>query len=221
MTRPTGRRDEGMSLVEVLVSLGVFGVLMVIVSAFFVSGFGAIRDANALSSVQQDQRNAVLFISKVLRFIDNETEGYVPGTAIQSATSSEMRFFTNSGIGTVNGYPYDVTLRVVDSGANAGIVADIREPVVSPEGVVTSYTSLPPRVLLRATPGNVPTMTFTYYTSSIASGSSVDVVSDPPPASDPAAFAAWTASIDKILVRITDSGSGLVSEQMVTLVNPR
>lgn len=219
MTTGDRRRDEGMSLVEVLVALGVFGVLMVVVSAFFISGFGAIRDANALSSVQQEQRNAVLFISKMLRYIDNETEGYVPGTAIKSATATEMRFFTNSGIGSVNGYPYDVTVRNIASGVNAGVVAEIREPVVS-NGVVTSYTTLPTRVLVRSAPGHVPTLGFTYYTTSIASGSPVDVVSNPPSASNAAAFAAWAQSIDKIKVTITDSGSGLISQQLVSLVNP-
>ena len=208
-----------MSLIEVLVAVGVFGILMVIVSAFFISGFGAIRDANALSSVQQEQRNAVLFISKMLRYIDNETEGYVPGPAITSATATEMRFFTNSGIGSVNGYPYDVTVRTIASGVNAGVVAEIREPVVS-AGVVTSYVALPTRVLVRSAPGYVPALAFTYYQVSTASGTPVDVASPPPPVSDTAAFAAWATSVDKVEVAITDSGSGLVSKQLVSLVNP-
>lgn len=209
-----------MSLVEVLVSVGVFGVLMVIVSGFFIAGFGAIRDANALSSVQQEQRNAVLLISKMLRYIDNETEGYVPGTAIKSATAMEMNFFSNSGLGSVNGYPYDVTVRQVTSGVNAGVIAEIREPVVA-NGVVTSYTTLPTRVLVRSSPGNVPALAFTYYVTSTASGVPVDVEYPPPPASNVAEFQAWAASVDKVRVTISDSGSGLVSQQLVSLVNPR
>lgn len=221
MTAESRRRDEGMSLVELLVAMGIFAILMTLVSAFFVNGYSAIRDANALSSVQQDQRNAVLVASSLLRFTDNVTEGDPPGPSIQAATSQSIRFYTNSGVGAINNYPYDVTLRTITSGPNAGVVAEIREPVVSAAGVVTSYVDLPPRVLVRTHPGSEPSLELTYYRRDVVNGVITDVEAPPPAPTQTAAFATWASSVAKVRVRITDSQSGLVAEQLVTLVNPR
>lgn len=214
-------RDAGVTLTELLVAMGVFGVLMVIVGSGFISVFSGIRDATAFSDVQQDERNAMLWMSRAIRYIDNESEGFDPQPAILSASASEFSFFTNAGLGVVEGAPYRVSLQVVATGANPGLTASVAEPVID-GGVATGYVDLTPLVLMRTTNAQDPVLTFTYLrVVEDAAGNRVDEEIVPPSTDDSAAFTAWVQDLDKVQVLLADSLSGISTEQTIALVNQR
>lgn len=214
-------RDAGVTLTELLVAMGVFGVLMVIVGSGFVAVFSGIRDATAFSDVQQDERNAMLWMSRAIRYIDNESEGFNPQPAILSASASEFSFFTNAGLGVVEGAPYRVSLQVVSTGTNPGLTASIAEPVID-GGLVTGYVDLPPLVLMRTTNTQAPVLTFTYLrVVEDAAGNRVDEEIPPPSTDDSEIFLAWARELDKVQVLLADSLSGISTEQTIALVNQR
>lgn len=214
-------RDAGVTLTELLVAMGVFGVLMVIVGSGFVAVFGGIRDATAFSDVQQDERNAMLWMSRAIRYIDNESEGFTPQPAILSASATEFTFFTNAGLGVVEGAPYRVALGVTTTGANPGVTASIAEPVFE-AGSVTGYVDMAPLVLMRTTTTQQPALTFTYLrVVEDAAGNRVDEVIAPPSADDSEAFTAWATDLDKVRVLLEDTLSGISTEQTIALVNQR
>lgn len=214
------RRDEGLSLVELLVTMGIFGTLMVLVSGLLINGLTSIRDASQYSDVQQDQRNAMLVLARAIRYLDNATEGLTPGPSITEATSDRLRFYSVAGLGDVAGWPYDVTVDVVDSGANPGLTMSVRQPVVTNDDV-SGYTDLAPRTLIRTTAMSQPQVAFTYYVRQDINGELTDLPTAPPSADDTVAFATWASSLSAIGVEITDSNSGLTTEQTIVLVNPR
>jgi Tfp pilus assembly protein PilW len=214
-------RDEGITLTELLVAMGVFGVLMAIVGSGFISVFSGIRDATAFSGVQQDERNSMLFISRAIRYIDNESEGFNSQPAILSANATEFAFFTNAGLGLIEGVPDRVRLNVVAGGTNPGLTAVVAEPNLT-DGVVSGYTDSTPLVLMRTTSAQDPVVTFTYLrVVEDASGARVDEEYIPPVTDDSAVFLAWAADIDKVRVRLADSLSGIFTEQTIVLVNQR
>ena len=218
--RPTAR-DAGVTLTELLVAMGVFGVLMAIVGSGFIAVFSGIRDATSFSDVQQDERNAMLWMSRAIRYIDNESEGFNPQPAIVSASATEFEFFTNAGLGLVEGAPYRVDLGVISTGPNPGLTALVAEPVLV-DGIVTGYTDLAPLALMRTTPTQDPVVNFTYLRAvEDASGTLVDEEFAPPVTDDSVVFAAWAAELDKVRVRIEDSLSGIATEQTIALVNQR
>lgn len=197
-------RDSGVSLIEVVVAMGVFGVLMAIASAFFINAYGGIRDASSLSNVQQQQRNAILRASTAIRFADNATEGRTPTGAVVTATPTTLEFYTRSSMTPTQTSPSRVRLYTSTTAPNEGIVMETTAP-----GASTPTQSL----LVRAEPGQTPSLTFTYLDDS---GSSLGAK----PA-EVAAAATWEARLARILVTIADNPSGLLTEQSVTLVNPR
>ena len=72
------QRDEGFTMVELLVAVGIFAVLMAIVTTGTIRGFQAIREIRSLASVQAEQQNALLWITRLLRYADNPAESLTP-----------------------------------------------------------------------------------------------------------------------------------------------
>jgi prepilin-type N-terminal cleavage/methylation domain-containing protein len=213
--------DRGMTLVELLVAMGVFSVLMVMVSALSIQGFDAVRNATALSEVQAEQQNAMLWMSRLLRYADNPHEAGTPPPAITSATvgvdgiSRDLTFvYPTSDVPT--GEP---TMRMARfSVANGDVVSQVWEPSLG-TGVPTFDQSQTPttRTLVRSRIGHTPSLSFTYW--------AVDGVNQtqvlPPPVTDVLAFTAWAEGVDKVTITLTDTDGQQPLAQTVMLVNPR
>ena len=107
---PTDGPDRGFTLVELLVSIGIFALLMALVSVFMVTGLSALRDASTANSIQAQQQNAVIEMSRQVRYIDNPVPKGVGQPAILWASPDRMVFFSLSGSGEVDRLAYKVML---------------------------------------------------------------------------------------------------------------
>lgn len=194
------RDDSGVSLIEMVVAVGVLGVLMALVSAFFLTAYGGIRDASGLSQVQQEQRNAILQITTALRYADNSTEGSSPGTAFVSAGDDSVTFFSRSRMEPTQGSPSRVSIYVTSADPNPGLVIS----TLAPGAAQPSST-----VAVRAEPGHAPQVAFTYLD---AQGQAITAAQRAVPG--------WEETLHSIGVRLIDSPSGLAIDETVVLVNP-
>lgn len=208
-TTRAGRRDEGFTLVELLVAMGIFSLLMVIVTTIFVQGLRGVTTLNADANVQQEQQNAALWISRLLRYVDNPWEGSAPPAAIDAASSSSITFysFAAAGTSTYDRQPFKVTVK--QSGND--VVSEVTNPVAS-GGTFTWPGTPATRTLVRATTRNKPTLALRYY-----NGQGTELL---PPA-DAAAFPEWARGIESVRFTITDSGSAVIADQTVMIANPR
>lgn len=208
-TARIGRRDEGFTLVELLVAMSIFSVLMIIVTTIFVSGLRGVTLLNADSTVQQEQQNSALWISRLLRYTDNPWEGSAPPAAIDAANGTSITFYTfaAAGTSTYDRQPFKVTVK--KSGTD--IVSEITNPVAS--GGTYTWPGTPvTRTLVRGTKKNVPTLALRYY-----DGQGTELI----PPTDAAAFATWARGVESVRFTITDSGSAELVDQTVMLANPR
>lgn len=229
--RPMVRDDAGLTLVEMITSMAIFLIIMGVVSTGIITGFRTIRDVTQFSDVQVQQQNALLWITRLLRYGDNPVEGLTPtpwavaytGTT-DAAGNNALTFFTYSGTGPVaaDRMPYKAQLRVDASG---NLVSTVWTPRwVSNYGYCWAKTDnaacsaisedIRTRVLVRKTEGHTPSFTLTYRT---AAGQ----VTVPPATGDTATWRAWASAVDTVTVRIADTTPTNVVEQTVRLVNPR
>lgn len=111
-----GPRDRGLTLIELLVAMGLFGVLLAIVGGTFVSitratSFAAARDQNS--------RNASTAMNEVVRQVrgaaDNPQVGASDSPAFLSAGTSSVQFTTLVSTGRA-AVPQQVTFTVGASG---------------------------------------------------------------------------------------------------------
>ena len=70
MRRRRWDRDEGLTLVEVMVSLAIFSIMMAAVATLLIFGLRSMFDASTANSVQAQQQNALTAMSRLIRFID-------------------------------------------------------------------------------------------------------------------------------------------------------
>ena len=84
---PERRGDAGFSLIELIVGLGIFTILMMIVTAISVSALGGISEARQRSELQAEAQNAMEAISRLLKYADVPAGRSV---AIENASSSEI-----------------------------------------------------------------------------------------------------------------------------------
>ncbi len=122
-----GGRDQGFTLVELLVSIGIFALLMALVSVFMVTGLSALRDASSANSIQAQQQNAVIEMSRQVRYIDNPVPRGVGQPAILWASPDRMVFFSLSGSGEVDRLAYKVMLCNSDLGVESFVWAPTLE----------------------------------------------------------------------------------------------
>ena len=123
---PERRGDAGFSLIELIVGLGIFTILMMIVTAISVSALGGISEARQRSELQAEAQNAMEAISRLLKYAD------VPAgrsTAIENASSSELTVYTYSGTGQTADVPYRARI-FVEAGADDSrvVVSEVTEP---------------------------------------------------------------------------------------------
>ena len=122
---PTDGRDRGFTLVELLVSIGIFALLMALVSVFMVTGLSALRDASTANSIQAQQQNAVIEMSRQVRYIDNPVPKGVGQPAILWASPDRMVFFSLSGSGEIDRLAYKVMLCNSEFGVESFVWAPI------------------------------------------------------------------------------------------------
>lgn len=203
------RGDAGFTLTELLVSIGIFSLLMVLITTVYISGLRTITDVNMGSALQQEQQNAILWLSRLLRYTDNPKDGASTDPAITAATATAMTFYTFSGTGAVadDRKPFLATIRM----NGTDVISEIKAPVGS-AGSFTWPNAAATRVLVQGTPTHTPTLQLRYY-----DGNGTQLV---PPA-DPTLVPAWGQSVSSVRVTITDSSTAQAADQTVQLVNPR
>ena len=221
--------DEGFTLVELMVAIGVFAVLMAIVTTGTIRGFQAIAQIRDVSMVQAEQQNSLIWITRLLRYADNPTESTTPlpwtalnGAGTDAQGNSWLTFTTYSGTGPVDRVPYKADLRVLGNGDLVSVIAT--PTLVSGYGYCWKRTDnaacsaitedVRTRVLIRATQGHTPAFVLTYRDAAGA-------VTPPPVGATDAAWKTWASAVAEVNVRIADDSASQIVDQDVRLVNPR
>lgn len=158
--RPASARQErpdesGFSLIELLVALGIFSILMVIVTALTITSLRAISEARQRSDLQVESQNAMEWISRLLKYADVPEGG---STAIQDASADSITVYTYSGTGDVPDAPYRA--RVFTEPGEDGstvLVTEVTSPVRVDGGWAWSGPTQQRRLLtLPSVLGDVP-----------------------------------------------------------------
>lgn len=198
----TLRSDEGTTLTELLVAIGVFSVLMLLVGSGMTAVFRGIADTRSLSDTEQEQRNAMLWISRAVRYIDSiDAPNSEP--AVLAASTDSFTFNTYAGLGDVLDAPYRVT---IDRNGAGEVVAAISGPSSGGGTEESTY------VLIAPAPRTVPAVNFEYICSPANSA-----VESPCDLNDDTAV--WGPNLRKVTVFLTDESSGIATEQTIVLVN--
>lgn len=213
------RRDAegGFTLIELMVAIGVFAILMAIVTTLFVRGIKTMQVAQRGSTTQAQQQNAMESLTRLVRYADNPVEGASPPPAITEATASSMTFTTYSGTGPVDRLPYLVHI----ARTSAGVISQISMPVnASGAAVLTNglptYSGAPAvRTLVQTTAQQTPTIGFRYW--SLVNQVSTELV----PLAGASLTAAQMKAIATVDITIRDSISAESLVQTVFLENPR
>lgn len=208
------RRDDGFTLIELIVSVGILSVLMAIISTFAIGGIRNIRTLTTLSNVQTQQQEAGEWLSRLLRFTDNPVESLPVTPAVTYAGSAAgapvLTFHTYSGTGTTDRVPYKVTI----TRSAKGIQTTVWTPDTS-SGTPVYSGSGHERVLVPVENGNTPTLRLRYWGGTAAAP--VEVV---PPANGTLTTAQMNA-LRAIQFTISGSGSNMIVDRTVVLENPR
>ena len=212
--------DAGFTLVELLVAIGIFGLLMALVSVLMVNGLRSIRAASTANTVQAQQQNAMLVLSRQVKYIDNPVNSGVPPAAILQATPASMVFFTLSGTGQVDRLPYKVmvckTTRGVETFTwapqlvNGGAVLNTSPNMTVPTCNDAGAAGAGRRILLPDDTDTAPAVAFRYWDAD-----GVELV----PAGQ--LSAAQLDVLDRVTVSLSDPSLGGALEQTITLVNDR
>lgn len=154
MRRPAAdhvRSDRGFSLIELVVAMGIFGLLMVIVGTLSISAFRAIREATQRSEIQTQSQNAMEWVSRLMRYADEPQPGY---PALENASATGLTAYTYSGTGEVADAPYRARLFTeVQADGTTDVLTEITTPTrVSGEW---AWTGIPMRRRLLSVPAGV------------------------------------------------------------------
>jgi len=226
MRRRRWDRDEGLTLVEVMVSLAIFSIMMAAVATLLIFGLRSMFDASTANSVQAQQQNALTAMSRLIRFIDHPNSGPTPAPAIVSATPDSLAFFTWGATGTIDRQPTKALLCVADE----GLVEITWPPELSDEGIPQpGYvdTSVPAcsdatgnrRILVPVSREGEPALAFTYWRSRTDADDEGDGPIEVVPAG--ALTTEQISLINAIEVTISDTRLTIPSEQSIALVNTR
>jgi prepilin-type N-terminal cleavage/methylation domain-containing protein len=214
------RRDSGFTVVELVVAIGIFGLLMALVSVLMLNGLRSLRVASTANVVQAQQQNAALTLTRLLRYIDNPVNGIsTPPAAILEATPTSMAFFTLSGTGAVDRLPYKVAVCPTTRGVetftwaptlvSGAAVLNASPNMTVPACTDAGATGSARRVLLPNESDTAPTLGFRYY-----AGATELIPS-------PALTTQQLATLTSVAIRLDDPSLGTPLEQTVVLVNDR
>jgi type II secretory pathway pseudopilin PulG len=201
-----GRRDLGISLAELLVSMMVFAVLMAITGSFMVGASRASSQSRTIDEATRVATNAMTAVSRNLRAAtDNPVSGQpIDAPAFELAKSNSVRFYAYVNLTSAAQTPvmvqYDLTGgQLVESTWPSSVTAD---------GFFTFNSAAAPKRRVVGTPMVQGTGTFTYLD---AAGAEIPLSADAVPASKVSTVAA-------VRVRL-QAGKGTTSATSTTLVN--
>lgn len=230
-------KDGGFTLVELLVGIGIFAILMAMVSAFMAVGLQSLRTASTANALQAQQQLAVIEISKQIKFIDNPIEQGSPPPAILKATSDEMIFFTLSGSGVVDRLAYKVMICESSNGVelitvppelvNGAAVVNAEPNLDLPEAECASdgfdptqaFPNATRRLLVANDRNNDPKVQFTYFNAQ--NDEIFPYITGVDDTRDASEIERTMSSISKVTVRLADPSVGSPTEQSVVLANER
>ena len=226
---PQARRDGGFTLIELMVAIGIFALLMALVSVILINGIRSIRVATTANTVQAQQQNTMLVLSKLVKYIDNPLNTGVPPAAILQATPSSMAFFTLSGTGIVDRLPYKVAVcrtprgvetftwspTLVNGAAVVNTSPDMSAPACTDAGAAGSRR----RILLPDAPDTNPTAAFRYYRErTAADGVGTGDIELVPVG---VLTAAQLALLHRVEITLSDPSVGAPLQQSIVLANER
>ncbi len=171
----TNGSDDGISLIELIVAMGIFSLLLIMTSVFMISGVRSIRETTDRNSVQQEQQNASEWISRLLRYADNPfaNSPIVPSFDYAGTVASQpvVTFYTFAGAGKADRVPYKVILTKTAKGIMTSTWApDMRtgRPVYTAavnNGCRTSPvdSTCTTRLLVPTSNTNTPTLSVKYF----------------------------------------------------------
>lgn len=175
MIAPLARDDRGVTLIELIVAMGIFSVLMIMVSVFTISGLKTIRSTTAQNSVQGSQENAAEWMSRLIRYTDNPYSALpvVPAIDYAGTVAGQpvLTFYTFAGVGSIDRVPYKVTITRSTRGIESTVWApdmSTGKPVFT-AAVNNTCRAVPVdatctrRVLVPQTATDTPTLALTYY----------------------------------------------------------
>lgn len=157
--RPRG--DEGFTVTELLVAMGIFSLLMVVVGAATLSLFSAIRAATTRSDVQTESQNAMEWISRLIRYAQAPDATH---SVVELATGTSLRVYSYAGLSPVTDMPVKVQISTENQPDGARrVISQVWDPVRSGSSWVWSAT--PQRRTLLTIPADVAgnPLTFQYY----------------------------------------------------------
>jgi len=206
--------DQGFSMIELLTSIGIFAVLMALISTFAIRGMLTIREMSALSEVQTQEQNAAEYMSRLLRFTDNPVETLPATPAITYAGTvaglPKITFFTYAGTGATDRIPYLATIQQTASGIESSVCP--ANVTVTP--MVCTGTAHR-RVLVPKDGQNTPTLRLKYWAGTAA------LPAELTPAANTSLTTALMNSLRAVQFTITGTGSNMTVDQTVVLENPR
>jgi prepilin-type N-terminal cleavage/methylation domain-containing protein len=223
------RRDDGFTLIELMVAIGIFALLMAMVSVILVNGIRSIRVATTANNVQAQQQNTMLELSQLVKYIDNPVNTGVPPAAILNATPTSMTFFTLSGSGNVDRLPYKVVACTTTRGVetftwapalvNGAAVVNTNPNMTVPACTDAGAAGSRRRILLPNGADTNPTLGFRYWRDrTAADGVGTGDVELVPTGS---LTTAQLALLRKVQITLSDPALGTPLEQTVVLANER
>lgn len=140
-------RDAGASLVEVLVAMGLFGVLGTLLLGLALSTSGVTTDVRTLTNVNEESRTAMERLTRELRQASQITAVQLPATSTETTALTFWTDFDGNGVQDLNAadpevltYRWNpVTSRLTLTVNDAGGTATTR-PVLA--ATVSSFTLL-------------------------------------------------------------------------------
>ena len=173
--------DDGITLIELIVAMGIFSLLLIITSIFMISGVRSIRETTDRNSVQQEQQNAAEWISRLLRYSDNPyaNSPIVPSFDYAGTVANQpvVTFYTFAGAGKADRVPY----KVVMTKTALGIVTSTWAPdMTTGRPVYTAAvnnacrtspvdSTCTTRLLVPTSKTNVPTLSVKYFKAGVPS----------------------------------------------------
>lgn len=136
----TESRDEGTTLVELLVGIGIFSVLMAIVGTATLTLFSAIQEANARSQAQTETQNAMEWIARLVQHADAPD---VSTNVMPEATATSLTLYAYPGLGAQVDEPSKVRIWTETSSAGTSVLSEVWAPVRS--GSSWTWNSVPAR----------------------------------------------------------------------------